>query len=98
MMIERELWQILREAIVNAERHAHAGRIEVSGRRTDGALRLFVRDDGVGLDATHARHDSYGLVGMRERAHRLDAELSVCTPPKGGTEVRITLFTRGRQL
>jgi signal transduction histidine kinase len=98
MMIERELWQIMREAIVNAERHAQAGRIEVAGRRTDGALQLFVRDDGVGLGATTARHDSYGLVGMRERAHRLDAELSVCTPPRGGTEVRITLFTGGRQL
>ena len=98
MTIERELWQIMREAMVNAERHAHAGRIEVSCRRTDTGLVCVVRDDGVGLDATRARHDSYGLVGMRERAHRLDAELSVCTPPNGGTEVRITLFTKGRRL
>jgi signal transduction histidine kinase len=50
-----------------------------------------VRDDGVGLDATRARPDSYGMTGMRERAHRLDAELSVRTLDTGGTEMRIEL-------
>ncbi|MFZ4721020.1 MAG: GAF domain-containing sensor histidine kinase [Ilumatobacteraceae bacterium] len=91
LILERELWQIIREAIVNAERHSKAKRLIVSAARSGDRITIAVRDDGVGLEATNARPDSYGLVGMRERAHRLDAELSVRTLPTGGTEMRIEL-------
>ncbi|MGB8859821.1 MAG: histidine kinase [Ilumatobacteraceae bacterium] len=94
--MERELWQIIREAIVNAERHARAGRLAVFGRQTGTTVLWAVRDDGVGLDAAGARPDSYGLVGMRERAHRLGATLTVQSLREGGTEVRIELPTEGR--
>lgn len=91
LVLERELWQIIRESIVNAERHAKATSLVVSGRRIGERITFSVRDDGVGLDATKARPDSYGLMGMRERANRLDAELSLRTLPTGGTEMRIDL-------
>ena len=90
-MMERELWQIVREAIVNAERHTRATHLLVAGRRNGSALQITVRDDGIGLDATGARPDSYGLVGMRERAHRIEAELTVKSLSTGGTEVRLDL-------
>ena len=91
LVLERELWQIIRESIVNAERHAKATSLVVSGRRIGERITFSVRDDGVGLDATKARPDSYGLMGMRERANRLDAELSLRTLPTGGSEMRIEL-------
>jgi signal transduction histidine kinase len=91
LLLERELWQILREAIVNAERHSKAEHLTVTGRRSGELITLAVRDDGVGLDATRARPDSYGLMGMRERAHRMDADLSMRTLETGGTEMRIEL-------
>ena len=93
LMMERELWQIVREAILNAERHAQATHLLVLGRRTAEGLQFIVRDDGVGLDGTTARPDSYGLIGMHERAQRLDAELIVHSPADGGTEVRLDLHT-----
>ncbi len=91
LLVEREMWQIVREAIVNAERHSRATHLIVSARRMGSTITLVVRDDGVGLDATDARPDSYGLMGMRERAHRMDAELTVRSPVEGGTEMRIDL-------
>ncbi len=91
LVLERELWQIVRESIVNAERHSRSEHIVVSGRRHGGTITLAVRDDGVGLEATNARPDSYGLMGMREHANRLDAELHVRTLPTGGTEMMIEL-------
>ena len=94
-LIERELWQIVREAILNAERHSQAEHIMVSARQLGERLTITVRDDGIGLDATIPRPDSYGLVGMRERAHRLDAALSVRGLDGGGTEMRLELFTGG---
>ena len=94
LIVERELWQIVREAIVNAERHSKAERISVHGRRENGTISLSVRDNGVGLDSKRARPDSYGLMGMRERALRLDADLTVRSRDTGGTEMRID-FTEG---
>ncbi|MFZ9483397.1 MAG: histidine kinase [Ilumatobacteraceae bacterium] len=91
LIVEREVWQIAREAIVNVERHARATKIEVHGHVTDDGVRLIVRDDGIGLDNTRARSDSYGLIGMRERAERLDARLSLRNRPEGGTEMRIDI-------
>ena len=96
MLVEREVWQILREAILNAERHSKATHLMVAARQTSSSLTITVRDDGVGLDATTARPDSYGLVGMRERAHRLDAELALQSLPTGGTEMRLELPNEGR--
>lgn len=84
---ERELWRIAQEAIVNAERHARARRIRVSWDCDGRRARLEVRDDGVGLAATTPREDSYGLVGMRERAAGIGARLRVVSDPGGGTVV-----------
>lgn len=91
MVMERELWQIIREGILNAERHSHATHLLVSGRQSGADLQFAIRDDGVGLDATEARPDSYGLIGMHERAERLDAELTLQSLTTGGTELRIHL-------
>jgi len=95
MLIERELWQITREAILNAERHSQAKHLLVTGRRAGAQVRLTVRDDGVGLDSTTARPDSYGLVGMRERAQRIGADLIVLSLDSGGTEMRLELNLEG---
>jgi len=94
-IVERELWQIVREAILNAERHSQATHLTLSAHRRPDGVTLTVRDDGLGLDNTNARPDSYGLVGMRERAHRLDADLIVQSLPAGGTEMRLELPLEG---
>ncbi len=89
--MERELWQIMREAILNAEHHSRATHLLVSGRQSGADLQFAIRDDGIGLDATQARPDSYGLVGMHERAERIDADLTLQSLTTGGTEVRVHL-------
>ncbi len=91
LLRERDLWQIVREAILNAERHSKAKHLNVVASQINGRVTVSVRDDGVGLDASAARHDSYGLIGMGERAERLDADLTVRSLDEGGTEMRIEL-------
>jgi len=86
---EREVWQIAREAIINAERHARPERITVHGWVEDDRFVVTVVDDGVGVDPTSARHDSFGMAGMHERARRLGAHLTVRSAAERGTEVRI---------
>lgn len=89
--VEREVWQIVREAVLNAERHAEANTIAVSIVRSADGLHVRVVDDGVGVGDGPTRSDSYGLLGMSERAAHLGAQLHVARAAGGGTEVVLDL-------
>lgn len=88
---ERELWWIAREAIANVERHSHADHLTVEYRVGAEGATMVVTDDGVGMGARQKRADSYGMVGMRERAGAIGATLDISSPPGGGTTVRVNL-------
>jgi two-component system nitrate/nitrite sensor histidine kinase NarX len=58
----------------------------------DGECALDIRDDGVGFNTTHDAGDIHvGLRIMRERAHRIDAELTLESAPGQGTLVRLAM-------
>lgn len=89
---ERELWRIAQEAIVNAERHSHASRIDVFWFSNGYEAVAEVRDDGDGMPIGRVgRLDSYGMLGMRERATAIGANLSIDSVPDRGVTVRVTL-------
>ena len=86
---ERELLRIAQEALTNVERHAGATAVIVSLCLLPGEALLEVADDGRGFAQGNAgRPDSYGLVGMRERADAIGAELEIDTAPGRGTTIR----------
>ena len=89
LLHERELWQIIREAITNVERHAKATTLSITGDETPLRTWFVIADDGIGIGPTNERHTGYGMLGMRERAMRIGAEITVHSPPEGGTEVRV---------
>ena len=69
-----ELLAVLREAVSNIARHAHAEHAEVEVRAGAGELVLTVTDDGVGLPE-HRRES--GLRNARRRAQALDGSLEL---------------------
>jgi signal transduction histidine kinase len=88
------LYHIGREALLNAFRHAGASRIELElGYATD-HFTLQVRDDGRGIDeqvlAAGERPGHWGLIGMRERAVKIDAALDLWCRPGMGTVAQVT--------
>lgn len=86
------LFRIAEEALRNVERHAMASLVRVRLRDVaDGQLELSIEDDGVGFDpgASHPGH--YGLVGLREQARLIGAELSIQSTPHKGTTLRLSL-------
>lgn len=91
-VVERELLHIAQEAVVNAERHSRANRVSVTFAVDHSEARLEVRDDGTGL-VVPGTHDHYGLVGMRERAEAIGAELEIESNPLVGTTVRCRMVT-----
>jgi len=63
--VVEDLVAVLREALTNAARHAHASRVDVDIAATTLELSLTVADDGVGLGDTQRRS---GLANLRQRA------------------------------
>ncbi|MDH3679221.1 MAG: GAF domain-containing sensor histidine kinase [Acidimicrobiia bacterium] len=93
---EREMWRIAQEALVNVERHAGATDAWVRWSWRDGGTLLEVVDNGQGLTARSAdgrlgRADSYGIVGMRERADSVGATFELTSKPGEGTTIRCFL-------
>ena len=87
--VEFELLRILQEAVTNVRRHAGARTLSVHLDVDPPRARMTITDDGRGLQP--ARVDSMGLMGMRERAARIGAELRVENVPEGGTRVEVRL-------
>ena len=91
-MIRDEAYRIGREAVVNAFRHSRAGTIEVMLEYGAKHLRIFIRDNGCGIDPhvlRTGREGHWGLSGMRERAEEIGARLRLWSGPGVGTEVEL---------
>ena len=85
---EDDLLRICQEALANALRHADASEIEVTLTYTVADARLRVQDNGRGFAPEAAVPPGhFGLIGMRERARRSGAQLTLHSGPERGTEV-----------
>ena len=89
--VEQELWLILQEAVLNAEHHSGADHVSVRWHVDAQGARLEVRDGGQGFDPHHTDDEHYGLVGMRERADAVGADLTLTSSRGAGTTVRLEL-------
>ncbi|WP_299016979.1 sensor histidine kinase [uncultured Caulobacter sp.] len=92
-LVADEVERIVVEALFNAHRHARASLIEVIVTYESERLRINVRDNGVGIDPAvlevGGRDGHFGLAGMRERARKIRASLTVRGRPEGGTDVEL---------
>ncbi len=96
-VIRDEVYRIGREALANAFRHSRATDVEVELEYADTQLRVLVRDNGCGIDpqvVRTGRDGHWGLSGMRERASRIGATLTVWSRAEGGTEVDLSVPSR----
>jgi signal transduction histidine kinase len=92
---ELALFRIAQEALSNIERHADPHRVAIGIDFESGALRLLIKDDGVGFEASGAptvdATGSLGLPGMVERAHLIGARLVIHSSPGAGTTVDVSV-------
>ncbi|MYM76006.1 two-component system sensor protein, partial [Duganella sp. FT134W] len=84
--------------MANAVRHSGSDQVRVQLVHDSAGVTLQVRDQGKGFDdhvlpvAQRARH--WGLTGMRERATRIGATLTIDSKPGAGTVVEVALRAR----
>jgi signal transduction histidine kinase len=90
--VEVAAYYVVSEALTNAAKHAHASVVNVEVETVEGALRLRVRDDGVG-GADPVRGS--GLIGLKDRVEALGGTLAVQSPAGAGTTLRVELPLTG---
>ena len=77
---------VVREALTNAGKHAHATRFGVTLSVTD-KVTLQVVDNGVGIETPHVGETGLGLVNLRKRAEKLHGVFVIEPLESGGTRV-----------
>jgi len=98
-----EIYQIVREALVNAARHSRAKTVTLSITIQDRAVAMAVVDDGEGFPFT-GRHDldrliryDMGPTVLRERVAALNGRLTIDSSPQGARlEISIPLTPPAR--
>jgi signal transduction histidine kinase len=88
---EVELLRIVQEAVTNVRKHARASNLWLSVEVDPPRAVVTVKDDGHGLG--RRRPESMGITGMKERARRIGAGLSVHNRTDGvrGTTVEVLI-------
>jgi two-component system sensor histidine kinase UhpB len=89
---ELVIYRVAQEALTNVLRHAGTDSADLTLRMQPGELVLEVRDDGRGFDPRRAMAN--GLLGMRERALLVGANLEIHSRPEHGALVRLALPLR----
>jgi len=89
-----QMYFVSREAVENAFRHSAATAVEVEVIYTGRALRVFVRDNGCGMDqqaVRSGRNPNRGLLEMRERTESVGGQFRIWSKLSAGTEVEVSV-------
>lgn len=88
-LLEDNLLRIGQEALTNAVKHSRATALVISLEVTATFVCLTIADNGSGMSDPEQPDGHFGLVGMRERAHRIGGVLEVTSLPGEGSAVRV---------
>jgi PAS domain S-box-containing protein len=88
-LIETTLYRLAQEALNNVAKHARASHVDILLERHADDWSLIIEDNGVGFDPSspELEHRGFGIVGMRERAALVGAQLQIESAPGQGTTV-----------
>ena len=87
---EIHLFRIGHEALTNAIKHSHAQQVAIRLRFEDEEVGVAVEDDGTGFELPvngAAQNGHFGLLGMRERAAKIQARFEIDSTRGRGTRV-----------
>ncbi|WP_369148839.1 sensor domain-containing protein [Streptomyces sp. R44] len=86
--VETAAYFVIAETLTNVAKHSHAHRCSIGLRHSEGTLRVWVTDDGVGGAHPGKGH---GLRGLDERLRAVGGRLHVDSPAGGPTTITAEL-------
>jgi signal transduction histidine kinase len=96
-VVEENLLRVAQEALTNVIKHAGASEVRISLEFSPQAVTLRVQDNGRGFSQDSSpgpREGHFGLLGMSERAKRLNGQLRVTSTPGSGTCLEVEIPTQ----
>jgi signal transduction histidine kinase len=85
--VEASVYFVVAEALTNVVKHSHATQAQVTVVAANRAVKVEVRDDGIG----GADPEGHGLQGIADRVAALRGQLRIDTSRTGGTRVAAEL-------
>lgn len=88
------LFRIVQEALTNVARHSDATNVTLALKVEDGYCMLRIADNGHGAPehtGTVQDRPSFGLIGIRERAHMLEGTVTIDNRPGQGFTITVAL-------
>ncbi len=86
------LFRIIQETLTNVARHANATQVDISLEANTDELVLKVKDNGKGITEAQISHSkSFGLLGIKERAHVLGGKVKIEGTRNQGTSVTVRM-------
>ena len=86
------LVRIAQESVANALKHARAKKIRVDLEYNLPTVTLTITDDGCGFDVNQSPAvGHFGLMGIQERANKIQGQLTLHSAPQAGTRITVVL-------
>ena len=93
------IFRIFQEIMTNIMLHSKSTSVLISVDLHNDLLKLIVKDNGIGIEKKAIeRTDSFGLLGMKERAMLLDGNLTIFGEPAKGTTVVLEVPIENKQI
>ncbi len=89
--VGEQLLNIVREALSNSMRHAHASLRWVHLNLASNTIHLVIGDNGIGFSVKRKRRPGHGLGNMATRAKQIDATLTLKSAPGKGTRIIVVI-------
>jgi two-component system, NarL family, sensor histidine kinase UhpB len=88
--IQTGLFRIFQETLTNIMRHAKATMVHCKLGLNNNLLVLAIQDNGIGFEVKD-KQNTLGLLGMKERAIMINAQLFIESLPNNGTTITISV-------
>ena len=83
------VFRIFQEALTNVARHSHATSVSSVLTSNGREIRLFVKDNGEGIQQEGMQKKTLGILGMHERALMMHGQLDIQSQPGSGTKIEL---------
>jgi two-component system sensor histidine kinase ComP len=87
------IYRIVQESLSNGLKHSHADKIIITAKKEKNFFEVRIEDDGIGIESKNfiQIENQYGLLGLKERATMIGADLSIESKPGKGTVISVRL-------
>jgi PAS domain S-box-containing protein len=85
------LFRVLQESLNNVAKHARADKVRVAITQSTRSLIMTIEDNGIGFDPEVSSEQSFGLIGIKERALMVGGYAYISSKAGEGTQVSVRI-------